>query len=399
MLFVPARLCDGCGGFVCRDRFLDRLEEPIRRTIAAHSLSGPPPRGALFVLPLAPPPFGTPCFLASFVMPPSSPSPADSLADSLADATASAGSASDAAAVPDVIDEIGDTPLLRLRGAGDLPDDVALYAKAEHINPGGSVKDRPALQMVREGRRSGAFRSGQTLIDATSGNTGIAYAMIGAALGFEVALALPENASEARKRILRAHGAELVLTDPMAGTDGAQQRVKELVADAPDRYFYPDQYNNDANWKAHYSGTGAEILEQTDGAVTHFVTGLGTSGTFMGVARRLQEEGAGVHCTAMQPDTAMHALEGLKHMETAQVPGIYDPDAADAHVTCSTEEAVAMTRRLARTEGLLVGPSAGANVATALRVARTLEQGTVVTILCDTGTRYLDDSFWTGDAS
>jgi len=292
-------------------------------------------------------------------------------------------------------DAIGQTPLLRLdRVADDLPETVSVYAKAEHLNPGGSVKDRPALRMIEAGLTTGAFRPDQTLIDATSGNTGIAYAMIGAAKGLDVTLALPKNASEERKRVLRAYGAELILTDPMAGTDGAQERVKEIVTTHPDRYFYPDQYNNDANWRAHHDGTGAEIVEQTDGQVTHFVTGLGTTGTFMGVTRRLKAHDASIQCVAMQPETAMHGLEGLKHMETAIVPGLYDAGLADAHHTCSTETAIAMTRRLARTEGLLVGPSAGANVATALDVARSLDAGVVVTILCDTGTRYLSDDFW-----
>jgi cysteine synthase B len=294
-----------------------------------------------------------------------------------------------------LVEQIGDTPLLRLDTVtADLPDTVTVYAKAEHLNPGGSVKDRPARAMIRAGLETGAFRRDQTLIDATSGNTGIAYAMIGAALDLDVALALPENASEERKKTLRAYGAELILTDPMDGTDGAQRRVKALVEAHPDRYFYPDQYNNDANARAHYEGTGAEIWEQTGGDITHFVTGLGTSGTFMGVTRRLKEHDPTVQCVAVQPDTAMHGMEGLKHMETALVPGLYDDRLPDAHRTCSTETALAMTRRLAREEGLLVGPSAGANVASALEVARSLEAGVVVTILCDTGTRYLSDDFW-----
>ena len=295
----------------------------------------------------------------------------------------------------ELVDNIGQTPLLRLDCvAADLPETVAVYAKAEHLNPGGSVKDRPARRMIQEGRESGAFRRDQTLIDATSGNTGIAYAMIGAAKGLDVTLALPENASAERKKVLRAYGAELLLTDPMAGTDGAQRRVKEIVEAHPNRYFYPDQYDNDANWRAHYDGTGTEILEQTDGRVSHFVTGLGTTGTFMGVTRRLKEHDPAVQCVGVEPATAMHGLEGLKHMDTALVPGIYDPSLADAHRTYSTETAVAMTRRLAREEGLLVGPSAGANVAAALDVAQSLEVGVVVTILCDTGTRYLSDDFW-----
>ncbi|MCS3757279.1 PLP-dependent cysteine synthase family protein [Salinibacter ruber] len=314
-------------------------------------------------------------------------------------APASPSASTAAPAASSLVDDIGRTPLLRLdRVADDLPDSVAVYGKAEHLNPGGSVKDRPALRMIEAGLDAGAFRPEQTLIDATSGNTGIAYAMIGAAKGLDVALALPENASAERKKVLRAYGAELILTDPMAGTDGAQRRVKEIVDAHPDRYFYPDQYNNDANWRAHYDGTGTEILDQTDGAVSHFVTGLGTTGTFTGVTRRLKAHDASIRCVAVEPETALHGLEGLKHMETAIVPGIYAPDLADAHRTCSTEAAVDMTRRLAREEGLLVGPSAGANVAAAFDVARSLDAGTVVTILCDTGTRYLSDDFWEGES-
>jgi cysteine synthase B len=314
-------------------------------------------------------------------------------------APASPSASTAAPAASSLVDDIGRTPLLRLdRVADDLPDSVAVYGKAEHLNPGGSVKDRPALRMIEAGLDAGAFRPEQTLIDATSGNTGIAYAMIGAAKGLDVALALPENASAERKKVLRAYGAELILTDPMAGTDGAQRRVKEIVDAHPDRYFYPDQYNNDANWRAHYDGTGTEILDQTDGAVSHFVTGLGTTGTFTGVTRRLKAHDASIRCVAVEPETALHGLEGLKHMETAIVPGIYAPDLADAHRTCSTEAAVDTTRRLAREEGLLVGPSAGANVAAALDVARALDAGTVVTILCDTGTRYLSDDFWEGES-
>ena len=294
-----------------------------------------------------------------------------------------------------LIENVGSTPLLRLDSVtDDLPSTVTVCAKAEYLNPGGSVKDRPALRMIQEGLESGAFEPHQTLIDATSGNTGIAYAMIGAAMNLDVTLALPENASEERKKVLHSYGAELLLTDPMAGTDGAQERVKEIVEAHPGRYFYPDQYNNDANWQSHYDGTGAEIWNQTDGGITHFVTGLGTTGTFMGVSRRLKDYDPSIQCVAMQPATAMHGMEGLKHMETAIVPGIYAPDEADAHRTCSTERAYAMTRRLAREEGLLVGPSAGANVATALDVARSLDAGVVVTILCDTGSRYLSDDFW-----
>jgi cysteine synthase B len=303
-----------------------------------------------------------------------------------------------ATSFPDLIASIGNTPLLELcRIGADLPNGVTLYAKAEHLNPGGSVKDRPALSMIQDGLQTGAFADGHTLIDATSGNTGIAYAMIGVALDRPVTLALPANASDERKRILRAYGAKLILTDPMAGTDGAQQRVRALVDAEPDRYFYPDQYSNDANWRAHYDGTGGEIIGQTEGRVTHFVAGLGTTGTFTGVSRRLKAHYERIRCVSMQPTTSLHGLEGLKHLPTAQTPAIYDDTIADDALNCSTEDAHAMTQRLAREEGLLVGPSAGANVATALRVARTLDAGCVVTILCDTGTRYLSDDFWNHD--
>ena len=300
--------------------------------------------------------------------------------------------APEASARPALLDHIGNTPLLPLRRIGaHLPDTVTLWAKAEHLNPGGSVKDRPARQMIEAGLVSGAYHPHHTLIDATSGNTGIAYAMIAAALNRDVILALPENASAERKAILRAYGAELVLTDPMEGTDGAQAYVRREVDAHPDRYFYPDQYNNGANWQAHYTHTAREIIDQTNGAVTHFVAGLGTTGTFTGVSRRLKEHNASVTCIAMQPDTPLHGLEGLKHLPTAEVPGIYDDTLVDTHATCSTEDATAMTARLAQEEGLLVGPSAGANVTTALRIAETLDFGHVVTILCDTGTRYLSD--------
>lgn len=295
----------------------------------------------------------------------------------------------------DLLERIGRTPLLRLRHvAAHLPDTVAVYAKAEHLNPGGSVKDRPALGMIQDGLASGALHPGKTLIDATSGNTGIAYAMIGAALGIPVTLALPENASQERKLILRSYGAELILTDAMDSTDGAQRHVRALVAEDPDRYFYPDQYNNDANWRSHFNGTGPEILDQTDGQITHFVAALGTTGTFTGVTRRLKQADPAIQSISVQPTSPLHGLEGMKHLETAIVPGIYDPSLADATLRIATEDAHAMTRRLAREEGLLVGPSAGANVAAALRVAEQVETGVVVTILCDTGMRYLSDDFW-----
>ncbi|MEX0822064.1 MAG: PLP-dependent cysteine synthase family protein [Rhodothermales bacterium] len=312
-----------------------------------------------------------------------------------ANRTASVAVASlEAIQVPDVVKAIGSTHLIRLERIGtDLSEGVSLYAKAEHLNPSGSVKDRAARQMILEGLANGALHPDKTLIDATSGNTGIAYAMIGGRLGIPVTLAMPANASLERRKMMKAHGAELILTDPLEGTDGAQRHVKELVAANPDRYFYPDQYNNDANWRAHYEGTGVEILEQTGGRITHFVTGLGTTGTFTGVSRRLKETGD-VRTIAVEPDSPMHAIEGLKHLETALVPGIYDNSLVDRLVRVSTEEARRMARRLAREEGLLVGGSSGANVTAALQIASELTRGVVVTVLCDTGTRYLSDSMW-----
>lgn len=291
---------------------------------------------------------------------------------------------------------IGRTPLIRLRKVTrDLPAGVEVYAKAEHLNPGGSVKDRAALGMILEGERSGKLTPDKTILDATSGNTGIAYAMIGAARGYPVTLCLPKNASRERQRILRIYGAELVLTDPRQATDGAQLRARELVASEPDKYFYPDQYNNEANWRAHYDATGPEIWEQTGGRITHFLAGLGTSGTFMGTARRLKEYDRKISVVSMQPDSPFHGLEGMKHMPTALVPGIYDERLADLSVEVETESAQEMTRRLAREEGLLVGVSSGANVFAALRLARALErEAVVVTILCDGGEKYLSENFW-----
>ena len=288
---------------------------------------------------------------------------------------------------------IGKTPLLKLEGFGQNPR-VEIYAKSEWANPGGSVKDRPALNMILAGEQSGALTAGKTILDATSGNTGIAYAMIGAARGYPVKLCLPQNASHERKRILRAYGAELILTDPLAGTDGAILMARQLVAENPDRYFYPDQYNNPANWRAHYETTGPEIYEQTGGRVTHFVAGLGTSGTFVGAGRRLRELNPEVKLISMQPDSPYHGLEGMKHMETAIVPGIYDATLADLEMEIATEEAYALVRELARRAGWFVGVSAAANVAAALKLAQTLEEGVIVTILCDGGSRYLSEKFW-----
>ena len=297
-----------------------------------------------------------------------------------------------------VVDLIGRTPLLRLRAFERETPGVELYAKAEWQNPGGSVKDRAAARMIAEGEASGALRPGLTILDATSGNTGIAYAMIGAARGYKVKLCLPENASPERQLMLRAFGAELVLTSPLEGTDGSIREVRRLFAAEPDRYFYPDQYNNDANWRAHYDTTGPEIIEQTSGRVTHFVAGLGTSGTFMGTGRRLRHFNPSIRLYSMQPDSPFHGLEGLKHMETAIVPGIYDPSLADEDLRVSSERAYETVRRLAREEGLLAGISSGAALAAAIDVARRIDGGVVVTVFPDGAEKYLTEKFWTADA-
>ena len=291
---------------------------------------------------------------------------------------------------------VGNTPLIRLRRVTrDLPETVDVYAKAEYLNPGGSVKDRAALAMILAGEASGELTPEKTIIDATSGNTGIAYAMLGAARGYPVTLVLPKNASAARKRIVKLYGAEIIETDPMSGTDAAQIVAREIAEGDPDKYFYPDQYNNEANWKAHFATTAPEIWWQTQGRVTHFVAGLGTTGTFIGTARRLKEFNPDLHAISIQPESPLHGLEGMKHLETAIVPGIYDTRVADENSAVSTEDAQAMTRRLACEEGLFVGPSAGANVFAAIEVAKKLGgDAVVVTILCDGGGKYLHEDFW-----
>ncbi len=291
---------------------------------------------------------------------------------------------------------VGNTPLIRLRCVvRDLPAEIEIYAKAEHLNPGGSVKDRAALAMILAGEQSRKLTKGKTILDATSGNTGIAYAMIGAARGYKVTLCLPSNASVERKRILKIYGAEIIETDAMDGTDGAQIKAKGLVAEFPDKYFYADQYNNEANWKAHYDQSATEIWQQTNGRITHFVAGLGTSGTFVGTTRKLKELNQNIQAISMQPDSPLHGLEGMKHMATAIVPGIYDASLADENVTVATEDAQEMTRRLAKEEGLLVGISAGANVFAAVRLAKTLKNhAVIVTVLCDGGGKYLSEKFW-----
>jgi S-sulfo-L-cysteine synthase (O-acetyl-L-serine-dependent) len=299
-----------------------------------------------------------------------------------------------------LVERIGNTPLLRLDAmTRDLPG-VVLLGKAEWYNPGGSVKDRAASNIVAEARRSGQLRPGKSLLDSTSGNTGIAYAMLGAAEGFPVTLCMPENVSRERKQILQGYGANIIYTDPGDGSDGAICKARELIAQHPDKYFYADQYSNDANWKAHYQGTANEIWQQTQGRITHFVAMLGTSGTFVGTTRRLKELNPRVKCISLQPDSSFHGIEGAKHMPTAIVPKIYDPMLADQNLEISTEDSYAMARRLSRTAGLLVGISAAAAVVGCLKIAQDLpskkdQESVIVTILCDSGEKYLSERFWT----
>jgi S-sulfo-L-cysteine synthase (O-acetyl-L-serine-dependent) len=291
-------------------------------------------------------------------------------------------------------DLVGNTPLLELPSISREVPGVRILGKAEWYNPGGSVKDRPALWMIRDGEKSGELGPGKVILDATSGNTGIAYAWIGASLGYKVKLCMPRNASEERKKILRAYGVEVVLTDPGEGSDGAIREARRLHAEDPERYFYPDQYKNPANPRAHYESTAPEIWEQTDGEVTHFVAGLGTSGTFVGTATRLKEYNPEIKVVSFEPDSPFHGLEGMKHMASAIVPEIYDPTIADQNLGAPTEDAYDMVKRIAREEGVLVGISAAAAVATSLRVARELESGVVATVMCDSADKYLSESFW-----
>lgn len=295
----------------------------------------------------------------------------------------------------DILAHIGNTPLLRLRCADmKLPPGVRVLGKAEWFNPGGSVKDRPALRIVQEAEKSGALRRGKIIIDSTSGNTGVALAMIGAAKGYPVELVMPANVSEERKRIARAYGATLIFSDPLEGSDGAIREVQRRVAAAPERYFFVDQYNNPANWQAHFDTTGVEIWQQTEGQITHLVAGLGTSGTLMGAGRRLKVHNPAVQVVAVQPADGFQVIEGLKHMATAIVPGIYDPAFPDAQVTVKAEEAWEMTQRLAREEGVFVGFSAGAAVYAACQIARDLREAVIVAILPDGGSRYLSLGVW-----
>ena len=297
-----------------------------------------------------------------------------------------------------LIGNVGNTPLLQVaKISAGLPG-IEIYAKAEYFNPGGSVKDRAALNMVLEAERTGKLTKEKVLIDSTSGNTGIAYAMICAAKGYKVKLCLPMNASIERKRILAAYGAELVLTPPDEGSDGAIRRVREIVAADPDRYFYADQYSNDANWQAHFNTTGPEIIAQTEGRVTHFVALLGTSGTFTGTSRRLKQDVPGVQCISAQPSVGFHGIEGTKHMPSAIVPRIYDPNLADRNLDIETEDCYRMVKRLAREEGMLVGISGAGNIVAAMILAKELhaqgKSGVIVTILCDSADKYLSEHFW-----
>jgi S-sulfo-L-cysteine synthase (O-acetyl-L-serine-dependent) len=299
---------------------------------------------------------------------------------------------------PNLLDQIGSTPLIRLEHlSADLPG-IEIWAKLEFFNPGGSVKDRPALNIIREAERSGQLAPGKKILDATSGNTGIAYAMVGAAKGYRVALCLPGNASIERKRILKALGAELIITDPAEGSDGAIRRVRQIYAGNPGAYFYADQYNNDANWKAHFQTTAPEILEQTGGRVTHFVALLGTTGTFVGTSRRLKQENSEIECWSAQPSTPLHGIEGTKHLASAIVPGIYDSSLATGNLWIDTEDAYDMARQLAREEGLLAGISAAGNIVAARKLGEELvsqgRRAVIVTIACDGAAKYLSEDFW-----
>src|ERR1700680_570981 len=289
-----------------------------------------------------------------------------------------------------LLDCIGNTPLLRLERLGRNYPNAEFYGKAEWLNPGGSVKDRPALEMIREAERDGRLQPGQTILDATSGNTGIAYAMIAAASGYRVKLCLPASASEERKKILAAYGAEIVITPGDEGSDGAITRAREIIAAEPGKYFYPNQYGNPANWRAHYKTTANEIWEQTGGRVTHFVAGLGTSGTFVGTTRRLKELNPAIRCISLQPDAPFHGLEGWKHMETAIRPKIYDDAIADENLEVGTEDSYRLVKRMAREEGLLVSPSAAAALLGCFQVAKNVPQdrrAVIVTVFPDSGAK------------
>ncbi len=301
------------------------------------------------------------------------------------------------ARVPNVLGLIGNTPLIRIRAlARDLSPEVRVFAKLEGFNPGGSVKDRPALGMIQDGLERGLLRSGKTILDSTSGNTGIALAMIGAVLGYPVELVMPENASVERRKIIEAYGAKVIFSNPLEGSDGAIRLCREVLAREPEKYFKPDQYFNEANPRAHYRTTGPEIWRQTAGTITHFVTGLGTGGTVMGTGRYLKEQNPAIQVLGVEPEDAFHGLEGLKHMASSIVPGVYREQELSGKIPVATEDAYDTVHQLGTVEGLVVGQSSGANLWAALKLARTLERGTVVTVFCDFGDRYLSTNLWVG---
>jgi S-sulfo-L-cysteine synthase (O-acetyl-L-serine-dependent) len=306
------------------------------------------------------------------------------------------GSSRNPKAVNSILEQIGKTPLLRFVNITKELDRVNIYGKAEWFNPGGSVKDRPALRMIEEGERTTVLTRDKVILDSSSGNTGIAYALIGAVKGYRVELAVPRNVSQERKRILQAYGAHVIYTDPLAGSDGAIREAHRRYEDNPEKYFMPDQYNNPANWWAHYDTTGPEIIEQTKGQITHFVAGVGTSGTLMGTGRRLREFNPRIQIAAVLPAEDLHGIEGLKHMETAIVPGIWNEQFPDLRLEVRTEDAYTMARRLALEEGILVGQSGGAAVYAALQLARQITEGVIVTILPDAGDRYFSTGLWEG---
>lgn len=307
-------------------------------------------------------------------------------------------SAARARRIESVVEAVGNTPLLRLRVVTKNAPDVPVYAKLEFQNPGGSVKDRAALRMIQDALKDGRLTRGKTLIDSTSGNTGVAYSLIGAALGIPVKLVMPSNVSKARKDITRSFGTEIIFSDPLEGSDGAMMVAKKMAAEDPDLLFYPDQYTNESNPLAHYYGTGPEILRDVGDQITHFVAGLGTSGTMMGTARRLHEHHRPIRCVAVEPDSALHGLEGLKHMASSLVPAIYDPKMHDELVAVTTEDGWDMSDTLAREEGLHVGHSSGANIFCAVKIAERLQQsgtpGCVVAIVADRGDRYFSPLKW-----
>jgi cysteine synthase B len=296
--------------------------------------------------------------------------------------------------IDSIVDAVGNTPLVRLRNIERDTPGVKIYLKLEYMNPGGSVKDRPALQMMRDAIADGRLTKDKILVDATSGNTGVAYSLFGACMGYRIALVMPSNVSQARKNITQAYGTELIYSDPMEGSDGAIRHVRKLVSESPDKYFYPDQYSNPSNPRAHYLGTGSEILEQVGDEITHFVAGLGTSGTMMGTTRRLREHTRQITCVAAEPAEALHGLEGLKHMASSIVPNIYDPKLPDEILPVPTEGGWDMADRIAREEGLHVGHSTGANVWAAAEIAKRVQEGCVVTIACDRGDRYFAPMRW-----